>query len=238
MSDKVNLRLDWCSYEAAKYAVEHWHYSGNLPAFGRRINIGVWENADFIGAIIYAYSATPNIAKHYKLPQTEIIELRRVAMKEHRSATSRAVAFSIKMVKKLCPGIRLLVSFADVDQKHLGVIYQATNWIYTGMSMQNVSDGWIVNNKFIHRRTMGTSGKGRNNLTWIHKHLDPNATEHFSDGKHCYLFPLDDAMRKQIEPLRKPYPKRERGETDNAPQSNAETEGASPIRSLLQESTE
>ena len=53
------------------------------------------------------------------------------------------------------------------------------------------------------------------------------------EPKHKYLFPLDDAMRKQIEPLRKPYPKRERGEIDNAPQSNAETEGASPIRSLL-----
>jgi RNA processing factor Prp31 len=27
-------------------------------------------------------------------------------------------------------------------------------------------------------------------------------------GKHRYLMPLDDEMRKRIEPLRKPYPKR------------------------------
>jgi hypothetical protein len=27
-------------------------------------------------------------------------------------------------------------------------------------------------------------------------------------GKHRYLFPLDAEMRKQIEPLRQPYPKR------------------------------
>jgi hypothetical protein len=27
-------------------------------------------------------------------------------------------------------------------------------------------------------------------------------------GKHKYLMPLDDAMRAQIKPLRKPYPKR------------------------------
>lgn len=53
--------------------------------------------------------------------------------------------------------------------------------------------------------------------------------------KHKYLFPLDDAMRKQIEPLRKPYPKRERGETDSAAGSNPQTGGASPTRSLLLE---
>jgi hypothetical protein len=28
MSSKPVLKLDWCSHAAAKYAVEHWHYSG------------------------------------------------------------------------------------------------------------------------------------------------------------------------------------------------------------------
>jgi hypothetical protein len=51
-------------------------------------------------------------------------------------------------------------------------------------------------------------------------------------GKYRYLMPLDDAMRKQIEPLRKPYPKRGEGETDNAAGSNQQTEGASPISPL------
>jgi hypothetical protein len=53
-------------------------------------------------------------------------------------------------------------------------------------------------------------------------------------GKHRYLYPLDDAMRKQIEPLRKPYPKRGTGETDNAAQPNAQTGGASPTVPLLE----
>lgn len=29
-SPKPELRLDWCSYQAAKYAVEYWHYSQPL----------------------------------------------------------------------------------------------------------------------------------------------------------------------------------------------------------------
>ena len=27
---KPTLKLDWCSHEAAKYAVEHWHYSKRI----------------------------------------------------------------------------------------------------------------------------------------------------------------------------------------------------------------
>ena len=47
-------------------------------------------------------------------------------------------------------------------------------------------------------------------------------------GKYRYLYPLDAAMRTQIAPLAKPYPKRGTGETDNAPGTNPETGGASP----------
>jgi len=50
MSDKVDLRLDWCSHAAAKYAVEHWHYSKTMPV-SKRVNIGVWEGEKFIGRL-------------------------------------------------------------------------------------------------------------------------------------------------------------------------------------------
>ena len=51
---KVDLRVDWCSYEAAKYAVEHWHYSRSMPV-GKLLTVGVWENGEFVGAVIYAW---------------------------------------------------------------------------------------------------------------------------------------------------------------------------------------
>ena len=43
----VDLKVDWCSYEAAKYAVMHWHYSKTMPA-GKTVKLGVWENGRFI----------------------------------------------------------------------------------------------------------------------------------------------------------------------------------------------
>ena len=43
----MNLHLDWCSHKAAKYAVEHWHYSKRMPK-SKLVKIGVWENNVFV----------------------------------------------------------------------------------------------------------------------------------------------------------------------------------------------
>lgn len=88
---KADLKLDWCSYQAAKYAVEHWHYSKTMPA-GKAAIVGVWEFGKFIGCVIFSRGATPNLSKHHGLPQTEICELTRVALSHHNSSVSRIVA--------------------------------------------------------------------------------------------------------------------------------------------------
>ena len=230
MTDKPMLKLDWCSHEAAKYAVEHWHYSRRMPK-SKMVRVGAWENEKYIGCVIFSYGATPQIGSPYNLTQFEVCELTRVALAEHETPTSRIVAGAIRMLRKQSPGIRLIVSFADGEQNHIGIIYQATNWIYAGTTKPG-RVGFVINGIKRHTRTIGSMPGGIQSLLWVREHLDRDATEWNGVEKYRYLFPLDDAMRKQIEPLRKPYPKRERGETDNAPETNRETGGASPTRSL------
>lgn len=227
----TELKLDWCSHEAAKYAVEHWHYSHDLPA-GKSVKIGVWEDNKFIGCVIYSLGANKYIGKPYGLNQPEVCELTRVALAEHKTFTSKIIAQSLKMLKKQSPGLRLVVSYADTNQGHHGGIYQATNWIYQGDT--DSDGGQLLNGVVVHRRTV-YSRYGRQDIKWLQENVDPNAHYVKVLPKHKYLMPLDDEMRKQIEPLRKPYPKRERGEIDSALETNPETEGASPIRSLLTE---
>jgi len=223
---KVDLRLDWCSYEAAKFAVEHWHYSKCLPV-GNSVKIGVWEDSFFIGCIIFSHGANKNISKPYGLLQTECVELTRVALNKHKTQVSKLVSISLKMLKKQSNGLRLVVSYADNEQGHFGGIYQAGNWIYTG---ETKLDALLVNGEKTHRKTI-YSQYGYNSVERLRK-TGLDVLWATGRPKYKYLFPLDDAMRKQIEPLRKPYPKRDSGEIDNAPQTNAETGGASPTESL------
>ena len=212
----TELKLDWCSHEAAKYAVEHWHYSRTMTK-SRNNNIGVWEDGQFIGAVIFGYSISPQIGKAFGLEQTQLTELKRVALRSHITPVSRIISISLMMLKKKNPGLRLVVSFADSEQGHNGGIYQAGNWIYIGSSQ--------VEQRFI-------GGKWRNDVPANRMKL-ANVIKRLAPPKYKYLMPLDNEMRKQIEPLRKPYPKRGRGETDNAPQSNEESGGASPTRPLI-----
>ena len=43
-----------------------------------------------------------------------------------QESTSKALAISLKLVKKHCPTVKMIVSYADEGQNHKGIIYQAT----------------------------------------------------------------------------------------------------------------
>ena len=105
--EKVNTKLDWCSYDAAKYACQKWHYSRCIPA-GKLAKIGVWENDIFIGAIIYGRGATSALVKQYGLKMNEGCELVRIALNNHKTEVSRLIAISIKLLKRQFPGLHLI----------------------------------------------------------------------------------------------------------------------------------
>lgn len=229
---QVKLKLDFCTHDAARYACKNWHYSGCIPK-SKLVKIGVWENDIFIGCVIYSYGANNQLGVQYGLKMTEICELTRVALKEHQTEVSRILAISQKLLKKLCPGIRLIISYADLDQGHAGGIYKANGWIYQGITDIGGKGSFIINGKKVHSKSIWTTyGKGTQNLAWIRANLDPNATFHVTKGKHKFLMPLDKDMQKQVNVLARPYPKNMRVKhLDDASGFHPEEEGSSPIHS-------
>jgi len=206
MSSQPKLKLDWCSHVAAKYACTRWHYSKALPA-GKLVKVGVWENDEFKGVIIYSHGANQNIGSPYGLSQIEAVELTRIALTKHSWPVSKMISMSLRFLKQRCPLLRLVVSYADADQNHHGGIYQATNWLYVGLHKTNSRTAFIINGKKTHPRTVADRGV-KGSIADVLAHLDPNATEFFSAGKHKYLMPLDEKTRATVERLKKPYPKR------------------------------
>lgn len=205
MSYKPVLKLDWCTHEAAKHAVLNWHYSQAMPS-GKLAKIGVWEDGRFIGVVIYGSGATANIGKPYGLQQTEICELVRVALREHQAPVSRILAISLKLLRQQFKGLRLVVSYSDLNQHHHGGIYQANGWLYTGRA-QDTGGSLILKGKKVHGQTVG-SVYGTRSIEWLRKHVDPNCCLAPTAGKHRYLMPLDETMRQKVSHLAKPYPKR------------------------------
>lgn len=235
-SARPDLRLDWCSYEAAQYAVEQWHYSRSVPN-QKTAKVGVWEAGRFIGCVLYGSSANNNLGKPYGLSGTEACELVRVALSRHATAVSRIVSLSLRFLKRQSPKIRLVVSYADPEQGHHGGIYQAGNWVYAGLT--DAADEYIVNGVRMHGRALRSTRSthrrkalpAQNIMEWARLVLDPRICQVEGSRKHRYLMPLDDAMRAQIAPLARPYPKRAKHPSD-APAVQAGEGGAAPTRTL------
>lgn len=189
----TKLLLDFCDYKAALYACKTWHYSHAIPA-GKCVKIGVWEDDEFIGCVIFSRGASNRLLTPYGLQQSEGCELSRVALKAHKTPVTKIVSIAIKLLKKTNPGLRLIVSFADSRQGHIGTIYQAGNWIFTGSN--KTTPDWYINGRWQHQRNL-------HSLYGTIKGV--NAPKRDGGLRHRYLYPLDTDIRAKIELLRKPY---------------------------------
>jgi hypothetical protein len=202
-SHKPILKLAWSSHEAAKYAVRHWHYSRSLPC-SKTARLGIWEDDKFIGAVVFAWSANRHLAGEYRLKMTECAELCRVALDDHATPVGRILSIAVRMLKREMPGIRLIVSYADLNRGHLGKIYQAGNWIFVGETGHEA--GIVLNGKLTHRRTIN-SKYGTSTIAWLRKHVDKCARRQEGKPKFKYLLPLDDEIAERVKLLAKAYPR-------------------------------
>ena len=209
------MRLTLANEKAKDNACKHWHYSKSHPL--KTIGYNVFNaNDEWCGVVLFGLGAMHHIGDSYNLPMGGVVELVRVALNGKQEATSQAVAMSLKQLKKDAPVVRLVVSYADIDQSHLGTIYQATNWIYTGETAAG-TPSFIIHGKKTHKRSIydhiviidGKPMHCPENLENVRRFIDPKAQVVYSAGKRKYLFPLDKAMRRKILPLSKPYPKNE-----------------------------
>ena len=225
---KADLRIDWATHEAAKYACVNWHYSGCLPSsLQKRVAVGAWEAGKFVGVVVFGHGANPQIGSPYGLTIHECVELTRIALKpKHASPVSRIVRLALKFLKESQPGIRLVVSYADQMQGHHGGIYQAGNWVYVG-SMKGVPS-LKYKGKIWHAKALRTSFP---NL----KHSDPAVEKIPAGDKHKYLMPLDTEMRERILPLAKPYPKRAKQAMigDQSEQRQGSTDPHAPFAKVI-----
>jgi hypothetical protein len=201
------LRLDWCSKQAAEYAVTHWHYSRCLPS-GKTVKIGVWEDDVFVGCVMFSPGANNRIGQPWGLSQTEVCELTRIALRIHQTPVSRIGRIAIRMLMRQSPGLRLLISFADPDKGHNGGVYQAMGWFYIGKSQPQAE--LLYNGRFLHKRSasakFGTASPGK-----IAAKTGATVTFGPVQWKHVYVLPLvdDPALLALIRQRVQPYPKRD-----------------------------
>lgn len=201
----MGVQLSLANIEAVRYACLNYHYAKRVPI--STVAFNVYENEEWCGTIVYGYGANPHIASIYDKFPGQVLELVRMALNGKQSSTSECLSASLKEMKKRCPTVDLIVSYADMDEEHVGVIYQATNWIYVGLMNEGSKSSYVIHGEKMHPRSVGA--KWNSNLEWLRLNVDPKATQLTTEGKHKYLYPLNKKMRRKVKGLHEPYPRKE-----------------------------
>lgn len=190
----------------AKPFIENIHYSRKLPS-----NVvycfGLFENNELVGVVTYGIPASPQLCKGIagEKNKNRVLELNRLAILPGMNGDNRA-SFLVSHSLKMLPNRTFVVSYADTGWTHVGYVYQATNFLYTGLSEKRVD-------------TYQPTGKHTRNYD-KNNHSDLHQTR---NQKHRYVYLVGTKkdkreMRKELRyPVYDKYPKGDerRYDTDN-----------------------
>lgn len=225
------MRLIKASHKAVKYACINFHYAKRMPANPMTAFAVFNNNNEWCGVIVFNIGIG-NISKPYNLPNGTVCELVRVALNGKQEKTSKAVSIAIRLFSKLNPACKLIVSYADSDQNHTGIIYQAMNWFY--VSSHKTGDKFIdpKTNKEIHSRSHSPTGF-KKQFGVKKKVYNTNNLIRIKTGvKHKYIYALDKNLIPLCKSLSKPYPKAQEVNVDKRSDSIGEIGGSNPTLAL------
>lgn len=214
------MRLEKASYKAIKYACMNFHYAKVVPSMS--FGYSVFNNKnEWCGVIIFNRGCVSS-AKQYGFQNGEVCELIRMALNGNQESTSKALSVAVRLFKKQNPLVKLLISFADTEQNHIGTIYQAGNWFFIDSYV--TSDVFYnTNNKRVHPRRITQTGFVKSYNNKIDKCLKYSEVKRIKGMvKHKYIYPLHKSLIPLCKSLSKPYPKRGNSINGNASANHAE----------------
>ena len=193
-------------YQEAMQLVVANHYLHRKAPCSLAFGLFHKDSLECLGVICYGTPASSSLRKGLcGVDQVNnVYELTRLWVDDcvPKNGESFLIGRTLRLLDK-----EIVVSFADTSQEHLGVVYQATNWFYTGLSAKRTD--WVV------------EGIDKHGHTWADKYSAVEMRELFGEKfslqarsrKHRYVFFNASKKRKSelLGLLRYPvlpYPKR------------------------------
>lgn len=143
------------THQQAKPFILTIHYARRMPcvqyAFGL-FDKGIFGEDDrLIGVVTYGQPASPSVCKGLAGEENRhrVLELNRLVILPNspKNSASFLVSHSLKML----PKDLFIVSYADSAWGHIGYVYQATNWLYTGKTKERTDEAGINGGHPRHR---------------------------------------------------------------------------------------
>ena len=186
----MNLQVKQIGYKDCLDLILNVHYAKRVPSISYAY--GLFDDEEMIGIVTYGSPASPFLCKGVCGEQfkSEVIELNRLVLIHNKK---NQASYLISKSMKLLPKPKIIVSYADTAYGHQGLVYQASNFLFTGTTKP---------------RTDMASKNGKHS-----RHSLGDRTQRvFRSSKHRYVFFIGSKSQKKIylENLKYPiqtYPK-------------------------------
>lgn len=182
------------------------HYSGKVVP-NSQIHIGVFYGGKLEGAMQYGPSMDKRRVMNL-VADTEwngFLELNRMAFSPNlpRNSESRAIAISLKILKKHLPQLEWVVSFADATQCGDGAIYRASGFVLTGIKENKTILDW--NGRIVADLTLNTS-KIKPGGKQLSRHLlETGEAKRLPGFQLRYVYFYDQETRKRLTVAELPF---------------------------------
>ena len=185
------------TYSQTEPFILNIHYAKRMPSITHAY--GLFENNKLMGIITYGSPASYTLCVGVagREHRHEVLELNRLVLKNNKK---NEASILISSSFKLLPKPKIIVSYADTEQEHTGVVYQATNFIFTGTTKERTDP-------------LGSEGQH-------HRHLPSDATQRKKrSAKHRYIYFLGNKTqrkeyKKKLKYKVKPYPQKKLESSD------------------------
>lgn len=182
------------------------HYANRIPPID--FCFGLYDMQNLIGVCSFGTPLSSMLRD--SIPSFKLYELNRLVVNEGlpKNSLSYFVSSCIKLMPKPC----VLVSYADTSQNHHGYIYQATNWIYTGLSAKFM-DYMVKGMEYLHGQSIMDMSRGQENrVQWLKDKFGDKLYMKERPRKHRYFYFIGDKrdkkkMIKELPYQIEPYPK-------------------------------
>ncbi|MFW2829860.1 hypothetical protein [Sphingomonas sp. ID0503] len=140
--------------DLANRIIEAEHYSHRTYR-GSTLHLGVFIGRQLTGILQYGFAMNPASADSVVAGTglTEYLELNRMWLNDAapRNSESRALAFSIRLIRRVRPKVKWIQSFADERCGLFGTVYQAAGFTYHG---EHVGTFWELDGEWFHNSLM------------------------------------------------------------------------------------
>jgi len=135
------------------------HYARRWPSISHAF--GLYRDEELVGVV--TYGTPPSAPLRNGIAGAElagcVLELNRLCLRDNlKNEASRLVGASLRKLPKRS----IVISFADTEQDHKGIVYQACSFTYHGLSAKR-TDWKIKGKEHLHGQTVADEFRGQEN---------------------------------------------------------------------------